>query len=513
MQTLQSYIAGQWQTGQGEGTALENAATGETVARCSTEGLDLGAAVRHAREVGGLALRKMTFAERAEMLKGLSGAIHEIREELISMGARNGGNTRGDAKFDIDGATGTLAAYAALGKDLGDRKFMTDGDGLQLGRTGRFWGQHIRTPRQGVAVHINAFNFPAWGMFEKMACALLAGVPVIEKPGSATALIAWRCAQVAVESGLVPEGGFQFVCGSAGDLLSHLNGQDCVAFTGSAATGAKIRGHETLVAENVRVNIEADSINAAVLAPDVDTDAETYGLFISNVAQDMCQKAGQKCTAVRRIFVPKDRVKEVMTDLSADLDRYPMGPPDEKNTRLGPVAHSGQASDVEAGIARLSEVAEANVQDAEAPDGACYVRPTIFVAKDANAALLHELEVFGPVATIIPYDGSVDHAIEAVNRGGGGLVVSGYSNDSSWAEEFVLGVAPYHGRIWMGSDRMASQALPPGMVLPQLVHGGPGRAGGGEELGGLRGLEFYTQRTAIQGFKSFVDGTFGASGS
>lgn len=509
MQTLQSYLAGQWQTGQGEGTALENPTTGEIVARCSTQGLDFGAAVAHGRDVGGPALRKMTFGERAQMLKGLSAAIHEIREELIEMGSRNGGNTRGDAKFDVDGATGTLAAYASFGKRLGDRPFLPDGDGMQLGRTSRFWGQHIRVPRQGVAVHINAFNFPAWGMMEKAACSLLAGVPVIEKPGGATALIAWRIAQVVVDSGLVPEGAFQFVCGSAGDLLSHLNGQDCVAFTGSAATGIKIRGNENLVRHNVRVNIEADSINAAVLAPDVAADAEAYGLFIGNVGLDMCQKAGQKCTAVRRIFVPTDRVEEVKADLVAELGRFPQGAPGDKGVRLGPVAHSAAHADVRAGIQRLSEIADVVTGGAEPPRDGCFVSPTLMLARDPEAEILHELEVFGPVATIIPYDGSVEKAIDLVNRGDGGLVVSAYSNDAKWSEAFVVGVAPFHGRIWVGSDRMAEQALPPGMVLPGLVHGGPGRAGGGEELGALRGLDFYTQRTAIQGFKSFVEGAFG----
>ena len=260
---------------------------------------------------------------------------------------------------------------------------------------------------------------------------------------------------------------------------------------------------------NVRVNIEADSINAAVLAPDVAADAEAYGLFIGNVGLDMCQKAGQKCTAVRRIFVPTDRVEEVKADLIAELGRFPLGEPTDKTPRLGPVAHSGQYASVIAGIQRLSETADVVHGGPEAPRDGAFVNATLLVARDAEADILHELEVFGPVATIIPYDGSVQRAVELVNRGEGGLVVSAYSNDAAWSQEFVLGVAPYHGRIWVGSDRMAEQALPPGMVLPNLVHGGPGRAGGGEELGALRGLEFYTQRTAIQGFKSFVDGTFG----
>ncbi|MEM9379119.1 MAG: 3,4-dehydroadipyl-CoA semialdehyde dehydrogenase [Planctomycetota bacterium] len=509
MQTLKSYVVGQWKAGQSAATTLENPTTGEAVATCGTDGVDMSEVVRHARDVGGPALRAMTFAERAAMLKGLSAAIHEIREELIDMGARNGGNTRGDAKFDIDGATGTLAAYASFGKRLGDRPFLVDGEGQQLGRTARFWGQHIRVPRRGVAVHINAFNFPAWGMMEKAACALLAGVPVIEKPGAATALIAWRIAEVVVDSGLVPEGAFQFLCGSAGDLLDHLDGQDCVAFTGSAATGRVIRGHENVVARNVRVNIEADSINAAVLAPDVGASSETYGLFVGNVALDMCQKAGQKCTAVRRILVPTDRVEEVRADLAAEFERYPLGDPAESSTRLGPVAHTAQHADVREGIQRLTEVADVVHGGPEPPREGCFVSPTLLLARDAHAPVLHELEVFGPVATIVPYDGSADAAADLVNLGDGGLVVSAYSNDARWSEAFVLGAAPYHGRVWVGSERMAEQALPPGMVLPGLVHGGPGRAGGGEELGALRGLEFYTQRTALQGFKSFVDGTFG----
>ena len=314
-----------------------------------------------------------------------------------------------------------------------------------------------------------------------------------------------------MEPGLVPEGAFQFICGSAGDLLDHLDGQDCVAFTGSAATGRVIRGNPNLTANNVRVNIEADSINAAVLAPDVDASSETYGLFVGNVVLDMCQKAGQKCTAVRRVFVPADRMDEVQADLVAELARYPMGEPQEKTTRLGPVAHSGQLEDVRAGIARLSEVAEVVHGGAEPPRDGCFVSPTILRAKDADAQVLHELEVFGPVFTLIPYDGTAEGAAELVNRGGGGLVVSAYFADDAWGERFVVDAAPYHGRIWMGSERMAGQALPPGMVLPTLVHGGPGRAGGGEELGALRGLEFYTQRTAVQGFKSFVAGHFGAA--
>lgn len=510
MQTLDSYANGSWQQGAGQGSDLTNPTTGEVIARTSTEGLDMDALVRHGRDVGGAALRAMTFAERAGMLKALSAAIHAERDALLDLAAANGGNTRGDGKFDVDGATGTLAAYASFGKGLGDRPFLVDGDGAQLGRTARFWGQHIRVPRRGVAVHINAYNFPAWGMMEKAACAWLAGVPVIEKPAAATALVAWRIAHIVVESGIVPEGAFQFLCGSVGDLFEHLHGQDCVAFTGSAKTGAIIRGNPALLRRNVRVNVEADSLNSAILAPDVDASSETYGLFLSNIALDMTQKAGQKCTAVRRVFVPRERVKEVQDDLVAELARVPLGDPTESGVRLGPVAHARQHADVVAGIERLGAVATIVCGGTKAPRDGCFVSPTLLVARDASEALLHELEVFGPVATIIPYGGDADEAAEVAARGEGSLVCSVYSNDSDWTERAVLGLAPYHGRIWLGSDKSAEQSLPPGMVLPGLVHGGPGRAGGGEELGGLRGLDFYTQRVALQGFKGLVEAKFGA---
>jgi 3,4-dehydroadipyl-CoA semialdehyde dehydrogenase len=510
MQILDSYVCGAWKQGNGQGAELTNPTTNEVIARTSTEGFDMAAVVRHGREVGGKALRVMTFAQRAAMLKAVSAAIHAERDALLDLAAANGGNTRGDGKFDVDGATGTLAAYAGFGKALGERPFLVDGDGAQLGRTARFWGQHVRVPRRGVAVHVNAYNFPAWGMMEKAACAWLAGVPVIEKPAAATALVAWRIAQIVVASGLVPEGAFQFLCGSTGDLFDHLRGQDCVAFTGSAATGAVIRANPTLVRHNVRVNIEADSLNSAILAPDVDASSETYGLFLSNVTLDMTQKAGQKCTAVRRILVPRERVADVQKDLIAELARVPLGDPADNGVRLGPVAHARQQKDVVAGIQKLAAVAEIVCGGVTAPRAGCFVSPTLLVAKDASPAVLHELEVFGPVATILPYDGDADTAAEIAARGEGSLVCSVYSNDADWTERAVLGLAPYHGRIWLGSDKMAEQALPPGMVLPGMVHGGPGRAGGGEELGGLRGLEFYTQRVALQGFKGLVEAKFGA---
>jgi oxepin-CoA hydrolase/3-oxo-5,6-dehydrosuberyl-CoA semialdehyde dehydrogenase len=511
MQTLSSYVSGRWQTGSGAPTLLYNPATEEPLAQCGTGGVDMGAALRHARERGGPALRALGFKRRGELLLALSQAIHAKREELIELSVQNGGNTRGDAKFDVDGATGTLAYYAGIAKALPEGNVLADGDGIQLGRTARFWGQHVLVPRPGVAVHVNAFNFPAWGMLEKMACALLAGMPVVEKPGTPSALVAWRIAQILVESKLLPEGAYQFLCGSAGDLLDHMGPQDALAFTGSSATGAKLRGHAVLVRHNVRVNVEADSLNAAVLALDVDSGSETYGAFLSNVALDIQQKAGQKCTATRRVLVPKERVDEVVAELTAQLARLVVGDPADAKTNVGPVASADALRDVRAGMQKLLQHARAACGGADAvhPKG-YFVRPTLLVATDASAAAFHEHEVFGPCASVLAYDGSAEAAAALCNRGGGGLVSSVYSNDSKWLGAVVEGVAPWLGRVWTMSDKLAGQATAPGLVLPHTNHGGPGRAGGGEELGGLRGLSLYLNRCAIQGFQGFVAGSFGA---
>jgi phenylacetic acid degradation protein PaaN len=513
MQTLSSYVQGRWHAGTGAGATLVNPATEEPLARCSSEGIDFRAVLAHARDVGGPALRALSWAERGERLKALSAAIHEHREELIDLAVANGGNTRGDAKFDVDGATGTLAAYAHYAKELPDGPFLPDGEGVQLGRTARFWGQHVRVARRGVALHVNAFNFPAWGMLEKAACALLAGMPVVEKPGTPTALVAWRIAEITVASGLLPEGAYQLIVGSLGDALEHLGPQDNLAFTGSSATGVKLKGHPGVVRRNVRVNVEADSLNAAVLAPDVDASAESYHLFLSNVALDVTQKAGQKCTAVRRILVPEERVAAVRDDLAAELARVPVGDPADKANRMGPLASAGQLADVRHGVERLAAEAEIVCGGADPiADKGYFVAPTLLVASRPDAAAVHADEVFGPVATILPYSGDAAEAAAIARLGEGGLVSSLYTNDVAWARAYVADAGAWHGRIWIGSDKVADQALAPGMVLPAMVHGGPGRAGGGEELGALRGLEFYTQRVALQGFKGLIESGFGAAG-
>lgn len=510
MQTLSSYVLGHWHTGNANPVTLQNPTDESAVATVGSGGIDFAKVLAFGREKGGPALRKLTFAERGQMLAQLSAAIHEKRDELIQLALENGGNTRGDAKFDVDGATGTLMYYAGLSATLGARPLLVDGEGVQLGRTARYFGQHIFVPRTGVAVHVNAFNFPAWGMMEKMACAILAGMPVIEKPGTPTALVAWRIAQIIVEKKILPEGAYQFVCGSLGDLLDHMGPQDVLAFTGSSATGAKLRGNQNLVKHNVRVNIEADSLNAAILAPDVDASSDTYGLFLSNVALDMTQKTGQKCTAVRRILVPAERVKDVVADLVAQLGRTKVGDPNDKDVRMGPLASRSQFDDVRAGIERLARHGTIAVGGADKiREKGYFVAPTLIVAKDARNPAFHAEEVFGPCAVVLPYSGDALEAAQITNMGGGGLVCSVYGNASQWTDRFVLEAAPWHGRIWIGSDKMAEQSLPPGMVLPMMIHGGPGRAGGGDELGAERGLHFYMQRTAVQGFKGNLEASFG----
>lgn len=514
MQTLQSYVQGRWHTGSGASVTLFNPTTEEPLAHASSGGVDFRGVLEHARERGGPALRALDFAQRGELLDKLSKAVHAHRDELIELSIRNAGTPRSDAKFDIDGAIGTLAFYGRLGHELGSCKFLYDGPGVQLGRTARFWGEHLLVPRLGAAVHVNAFNFPAWNMLEKAACALLAGAPVIEKPGTATALVAWRIAELLVQSGALPEGSFQFIAGSVGDLLEHMGPQDSLAFTGSSGTAAKLRGHANLVRHNVRVNFEADSLNSGVLAPDVEAGSDTFNLFVANVALDITQKSGQKCTAVRRVFVPRERVEELAAELVAAVNAVKLGDPADAATRMGPLASADQLRDVRAGLERLAKHARAACGGAgPIRDKGYFVAPTVLVAADARDAAFHSEEVFGPAATILPYSGEAREAVELVALGGGSLVTSVYSNDSAFLESATLGIGAWSGRVWLGSDKMAEQALAPGMVLPQMIHGGPGRAGGGEELGGLRGLSFYLQRVALQGFKGVIAPESFAAGS
>ena len=513
MITLKSYLKGEWVAGQGPGATLVNPTTGEGVATTSTEGIEFGPAVAHAREVGGPALRAMTFAERGAMLKVISKAIHTHRDALIDASILNAGTPRSDAKFDIDGASGTLAYYASLGKRLGDTRELTE-ESEQLMQGARFHGRHVWVSRPGVAVHVNAFNFPAWGMAEKAAVALLAGVPVITKPATATALLSFRIMELIVETGVLPRGAMQLVSGSAGDLLSHIGPQDAFAFTGSSQVGRKLRGLDNVLSSSARVNVEADSLNAAVLAEDASDD--TYQMFLRDVVKEVTQKSGQKCTAVRRVFVPASRIDRVQEDLGERLGQLIVGDPAHKDVRMGPLATAQQLTDYRAGVETLlaagarvvyGSATEVELVDADASEG-FFVGPLLLRADEPGSAdAVHEHEVFGPCATLMPYT-SADEAVELVARGGGGLVASVYGDDRELLRGLVVGLAPFHGRILMGSKKVADQAISPGLVLPSCVHGGPGRAGGGEELGGERGLRFYMQRCAVQGDRALLDKFF-----
>lgn len=511
MKTLASYVGGRWVKGEGRLETLLNPATEEPIARAGADNVERRAALDFARRVGGPALRALSFAERGALIRAVCDAIQAHRDELIGLSVENGGNTRGDAKFDIDGATFTLASYADLGKSLGDAKLLVDGEGVQLGRTSRFHGQHISVPRHGVAIHINAFNFPAWGLAEKAAVALLSGMPVVAKPATSSGLVAHRIMEILVEKKLLPEGALSLLMGSAGDLLQHVGPQDVVAFTGSGATGELIRGMAPVIRNSVRVNVEADSLNAAILGPDAEPGSETYELCVKDVLRDMTQKAGQKCTAIRRILVPAAVAERVREDLIDRLSAIVVGNPAEDGVRMGPVATAQQLKDVREGIDALARdgrlVYGNSAKPLGVPDGKGYFVGPVLVEVEAGAAAptVHSREVFGPVSTVVPYDGSAASAYEIVSRGQGGLVSSVYSEDVAFTSDVVLGLAPYHGRVFLGSAKIAEQSPGPGTVLPSLVHGGPGRAGGGEELGGLRGLGFYMQRVALEGSRPVIE--------
>lgn len=517
MKELTSYVCGGWVAGKGRAATLVNPATEEPIATASTEGVDFGAALAFARERGGPALRAMTFRQRGELLRAMSKAIHAKRDELLALGIANGGNTRSDAKFDVDGAIGTLVAYADLAPELGDTRVLVDGDGAQLGRSARLFGQHVFVSRVGVAVHVNAFNFPAWGLGEKAACALLGGMPVIAKPATSTALLAHRMVEIVVEEKILPEGALSFVCGSSGDLLDRLGGQDVLAFTGSGGTAGTLRGGKAFTHRSAHVNVEADSLNAAVLGPDAQDGSDLVNLFVGDVVRDMTQKTGQKCTAIRRVYVPANLVDAVLETLRERLIAVRVGDPSREDVGMGPVATGQQVRDVREGIARLAASARTvcggsgSVEALGVATGKGYfVAPTLLHAPEPRADdAAHSHEVFGPVATVMPYQGSASAAATRVAWGGGGLVSSVYSDDKDFVRDFVLAIAPFHGRVTIGTSKTASQAIPPGLVMPQLLHGGPGRAGGGEELGGRRGLALYMQRVALQGDRALVEAIAG----
>jgi 3,4-dehydroadipyl-CoA semialdehyde dehydrogenase len=510
---IRSYVQGRWVEGEGEGARLLNPATEEVLATASTRGVDLGAALAHARSVGGKNLRQLGFAERARVLKGLAAVLREHRDELLEIAMRNGGNTKSDAKFDVDGASGSLHFYAGLGATLGDGGVLAAGDGVALSRSTPLWGQHVRVPLRGAAVLVNAYNFPAWGLAEKLACAFLAGMPVVVKPATQTALLAFRIAELFVASGLMPEGTWAFLAGPAGDLLEHLDAQDVLAFTGSAATGNHMRSHPRVLAKGVRINVEADSLNAVLLGVDVVPGSPTWNLFVREVMHEMTQKTGQKCTATRRIFVPTGTMAAVAEAIVERLAAVRVGDPFAEGVGMGPLVSAAQRQGVREGIAALEQEARlifgdparATRHDGGDPAVGYFISPVLLSAHDGGGHEVHSREVFGPVATLMSYGGAATEAAGLVARGEGSLVSSVYSDDPELVRELLVEMAPYNGRLTVGSAATAAESWSPGAVFPALLHGGPGRAGGGEELGGLAGVHRYMQRTALQGARPLIE--------
>jgi len=513
MKILRSHVLGHWHEADSGFTELHDPCTEEPIAQASSEGIDFEAALGFARTKGCAALRELNFAERGGLLRAMSKALHQKRDELIHLSLRNTGTTRKDAKFDLDGAIFTLMHYGSLGKTLGDGRVLADGDGVQLGQSARFWGQHVLVPRDGCAVHINAFNFPAWGFAEKAACALLAGVPVITKPATSSALVAERCVEIVLEAGILPDGALSLICGSTGDLLDRLGTQDVLAFTGSASTALKLRAKTNLLSSSTHVNIEADSLNAAVLGADVDPGSETWSVFVRDVAREISQKSGQKCTAVRRILVPAERLDEVQAALTEVLEGVVVGNPEDASVTMGPLATAQQLEDAVQGVARLREAAQLVHGSAERIDGVgsekgkgYYFGTTLLRTEDAAAAqVVHEHEVFAPVSTLMAYDGSPGEAGRIVGMAGGSLVTSVYSNDLGYLRDYITHGGSSSGRLYIGSEKVAAQLPGSGVAMPQMLHGGPGRAGGGEELGGMRGLKLYLQPVALGGDRALIE--------
>ncbi len=503
---LESYVQGEWKRGQGEGTPLRSAISGRTVARISSDGLDFAAIAEYGRQVGGPALRAMTFHQRAMRLKQLAQYLME-RKELFYALSQETGATRSDSWIDIEGGIATLFAYSSKGRrELPNDVVYIDGAPEMLSRKGSFIGQHICTPLRGVAVHINAFNFPCWGMLEKLAPTFLAGVPSIVKPASQTAYLTELMVRHIIESGILPEGSLQLICGGVGDLLDHLGSQDAVTFTGSAATGLKLKSHPGLLGNSVRFTMEADSLNASILGPDAKPGTPEFDLYIKEVVREMTVKCGQKCTAIRRAIVPRETAPAVIDALSRALSEVVVGDPAKEEVTMGALASQEQRAEVLERVGELLQFSEL-VYDgtregrlqADDPEAGAFLAPQLLYCEEPlTQRRVHEIEAFGPVTTIMPYD-SVDQATTLANLGQGSLVSSIVTCDNRFARDLVLAIGSWHGRLLILNRDCARESTGHGSPLPYLVHGGPGRAGGGEEMGGIRGVLHYMQRTALQG--------------
>lgn len=510
--SIQSFVNDQWVTGTGKGVELFNAVDSSLIGSASTEGIDFAEVVKHAREDGGPALRKLTFHERANQLKVLAKYLIANKEELYKISAYTGA-TKADSWVDIEGGIGTVFSYSSITRrEFPNQCFHVEGEAERLSVNGTFLGRHILTPKPGVAVHINAYNFPCWGMLEKIAPSLLAGMPVIVKPATVTCYLTEAMVRMIIDSGILPKGAIQLLCGRTGNLLDLLDEQDVVTFTGSAKTGRMLKTQDNIIANSIPFNMEADSLNCSILGLSVEPDSEEFKLFIKELANEITSKAGQKCTAIRRAIVPANRVEAVSKALQERLDTIQIGNPTSKGVRMGALAGMDQRNDVIEQIGKLKNSSEIlfggstdkmNIQDANADDGAFFPATVMYCDKPLSSDEVHSIEAFGPVTTLLPYS-SNDEAIKIASLGKGSLAGSIITNDEAEATELVLGAAAWHGRMLVLNGECAKESTGHGSPLAQLVHGGPGRAGGGEELGGSRAIKHYMQRTAIQGSPSML---------
>lgn len=503
---LESFTGGSWIKSPQPGKPLLHAATGEPVAFIDSSGVDFAAALDFGRSKAGPKLRAMSLHDRALMLKSLGVVLMDIKEEFYAESFATGA-TRPDAWVDIEGGIGTILSYASKARrELPNTRVLLDGAEEEISKNSSFSAQHILTPLQGVAIHINAFNFPCWGMLEKLAPSLLAGVPSIVKPASQTAYLTELMVRRIIDSGILPEGALQLICGSTGDLLDHVTCQDAVTFTGSAATGRMLKTHPAIVENSVRFTMEADSLNAAILGTDAAPGTEEFDLFVKEVTREMTAKAGQKCTAIRRVIAPRKHSDALVAAISERLAKTSVGNPSDEGVRMGALASLAQREEVRACIRALSSEAEivaGNPEDVTVVSGdankGAFLNPVLLYCDNPAAAnAVHDIEAFGPVATVLPYD-TIDEAVALAQRGKGSLVASVFTNDPIVANDVVIGMAPFHGRVLIGNRDSAKTSTGHGSPLPGLIHGGPGRAGGGEELGGMRGVKHYMQRTAVQG--------------
>ncbi|MET4108080.1 phenylacetic acid degradation bifunctional protein PaaZ [Hymenobacter sp. UYP22] len=514
MTTLENYTQGRWHAGSGDQQELYDASTGEVIALAHPEGYDFASILEYGRRVGNPALRKLTFHERGRMLKALAFYLQERKEQFYELSYRSGA-TRADSWIDIEGGIGNLFANASLRRKFPDKPFYVEGEPVGLSKGGTFMAQHLLVPREGVAVHINAYNFPIWGMLEKIAVNLLAGMPAVVKPAVPTAYLTEAVVREIIKSGILPEGALQLVVGSGQGILDHVTYQDVVTFTGSAATGRKLRAHPRIVEEAVPFTMEADSLNAAVLGLDAKPGTPEFDLFVKEVRKEMTAKCGQKCTAIRRIIVPENLLEDVQIALGKALSQTTVGHPLAEGVRMGALAGREQAAILRDKVRRLAErtpivygdLDNVNIlgqeRGADAAKGA-FISPILLLNERPFEHLdSHEVEAFGPVATLMPYKDTAE-AVRLTNLGRGSLVTSIATNSAEVAQEFVLGAATHHGRILVLNEEMAKESTGHGSPLPQLIHGGPGRAGGGQEMGGIRGVEHFMQRVALQGSPSMI---------